>query len=205
MSRLWSTEPALLMLPFAFVTQFVARDHVRIQRGSIVADVKLNPNELRCVTVTVGAKVLWKDIPKDWHPWKLAVTDLNHDGKQELIVALFKLTRHSPSRLHTLFVYGFDGAKVFPKWRGSTLGRDFTDFAVLKSKKGDRIVTLDRLLDGRIAVTCRKWDGFGFRRVWERDSLMSAKLGATRQGVEIETESGRREYNADGVLLRESK
>jgi len=177
----------------------ITPQHVQIHRQKVVADVRLNKKRNPSVTVRLNDKVIWHDIPREWHPWKLAAIDVDGDGAEEFVVALAKFTRHSPHRLHTLFIYGFDGTHIYPKWRGSSMGRDFIDFAVVNSAQSQRLITLDHLLNGRFAVTCHVWKGFGFEKIWEHGDWKKARLEVRGNQIKVFTDDGPKLYAANGV------
>lgn len=79
------------------------------------------------------------------------------------------------------------------------MARDFDDFIVAKGKKGDKLMTLDRLLNGRFALSCYAWNGFGFSKEWERGAWKQARLqegGA--QSVTVVTEVGPVKFSTEG-------
>jgi hypothetical protein len=173
--------------------------HAKLHSGGRTVDLAIEGRKSLAVSARLGGKLIWRGIKRDWKPWSIRTADVDGDGNEEFIVALFKHTRHSPHRLHTLFVYGFDGTAVFPKWRGSRLARDFVDFVVAKAKKGDKILTLDRLLSGRFALSCYAWSGFGFRKEWERGAWKQARLQEGGRGsITVVTEGGRAKFSTEG-------
>jgi hypothetical protein len=172
---------------------------IAIHRGGNTVQITLDKTQDPAVTAKLKGKVIWRYIRRDWHPWKLVKADVDGDHNEDFIVALHKLTRHSPHRIHTLFVFGFDGAAIWPKWRGSRLARDFSDFVVAKGKNRDKILTLDRLLNGRFALSCYSWSGFGFRKEWERGAWKQARLQEGGPGsVTVITEGGRVKFSTEG-------
>jgi len=172
---------------------------VLLHHGPQVVDLDLNLKRRLTVTAKVHGKVIWRGIDRDWDPWRIAIADVDGDGIEDFVVGLYMHTRHSPRRIHTLYVFGFDGTAIYPKWRGSRLARDFVDFSIAKSTKGDDILTLDRLLDGRFALSCYAWSGFGLRKRWEHGSWKRAHLLASRDGfVTVVTEDGPVKFSIEG-------
>ena len=170
-----------------------------LHRGPQTVEIDLNARKNPAVTAKLGGRVIWRGIRKDWDPWKIAIADVDGDGIQDLVVGLYMHTRHSPHRIHTLYVYGFDGTAIYPKWRGSRLARDFVDFFVAKSPKGNDILTLDRLLDGRFALSCYAWSGFGLTKEWESGHWKRARLLAIGRGfVTVVTEDGPVKFSLAG-------
>ena len=162
-----------------------------LHHGQQILEITLNPKLKQSVSVSLHGKLIWQGIDRDWKPWKVAIGDVDGDQNEDLVVGLYKHTRHSPNRIHTVFVFGFDGTAIYPKWRGSRLARDFVDLVITKHQKGDKLLTLDRLLDGRFTLSCYAWSGFGFRKDWERGTWMVAHLKQTGPGtVTVVTEAG---------------
>lgn len=170
-----------------------------LHHGSLTAEIEFDPRRSHAVTTKVKGKLIWQGVPSKWKPWKAAVADVDGDGNEDLLVGLWMHTRHSPHRIHTIYVYGFNGSEIVPKWRGSRLARDFIDFVVAKDKKGDKILTLDRLLDDRFALSCYAWSGFGFRKKWEHGAWKQARLQEGGPGsVTVVTEGGRVKFSTEG-------
>lgn len=176
-----------------------AQTVIHLTRGTDRVEISIDLKQKHAVSAKLRGKVIWRAIPREWKPWKLALTDVDADGKQDFIVALRKVTRHAPMEIGNLYVYGFDGREIYPKWRGSRLGRDFVDFSVAKDKKGDKILTLDRLLDGRFTLSCYTWSGFGFRKRWEHGAWKQARLqeGAPNS-ITVLTENGPVHISTEG-------
>lgn len=149
-----------------------------VHAGSYVYRIRLDASRDPALTVAVKGQVVWRGIKRSWKPWKLAIADVDGSGRPCFVVGLDKTTRYLPKRHHTVFVFGFDGMEVIPRWKGSTIGRDFEDFAfapVLK-RKPQPMIAVDRLLDGRRCVAEYVWSGFGFRTVWEHGSWKTLRL-----------------------------
>ena len=101
-----------------------------------------------------------------WKPWKLQVGDVDGDGRPDLLLGIVKSTHqlHFP---HTcLFVYTFDGKQIRRKWMGSTMGRPLLDFTLAKPGKDgwQPLFTLERTLEGKVALSRYRWRVFGFHR-----------------------------------------
>jgi len=118
----------------------------------------------------------------------LATADLDGDLRPEILVALYKSTRRFHRKHNCLFVYGFDGRTVTPRWLGSRLSRSFSDFAA----SSGMLYMLESGLDGRRMVGQYLWSGFGFRRVGESGAWKKARLlGATSKGALLEADENR--------------
>lgn len=170
-----------------------------VHHGAHILELTLDPKGNPAVVGKLNGKAIWKHFPPDWGAWKIAVADVDGDHNEDFVVGLYKVTRHSPKPIHTLYVYGFNGASVYPKWRGSRMARDFVDFVVAKDKNGDKILTLDRLLDGRFTLSCYAWSGFGFRKEWEQGAWKKARLQEGKPGtITVVTEGGPVKFSTEG-------
>ncbi|HVT11097.1 MAG TPA: hypothetical protein VHE55_02425 [Fimbriimonadaceae bacterium] len=170
-----------------------------VHHGAKVLELDLYQKKSPSVVAKLGGKTIWKHFPPSWGAWKIAVADVDGDHNEEFIVGLYRVSRHSPHPIHTLYVYGFDGASIYPRWRGSRMARDFVDFDVAKAKNGDKILTLDRLLDGRFTLSCYAWNGFGFRKEWEHGAWKKARLQEGKPGtITVVTEGGAVTFSTEG-------
>lgn len=156
--------------------------------------IVVDPTQRRVLSVWHGKIRLWRGVPGSWKPWKLMTADVDGDGKREIILGVYKPTRFFPKPHNCLFVYGWDGKQVFPKWLGSSLGKSFDDFmfADLKGTGEDNLVALETRPDGLKCAVAYSWIGFGFGVDWERGAWHHAKLvAATRHSILVEAD-GRR-------------
>lgn len=120
--------------------------------------------------------------------------DVDHDGVDDFVVGLYKPNRLSKRAQHTVYVFGFDGSHIYPKWRGTTLGRDFVDFNAISTPKGDKLVTMDHLLDGYFALAQYEWNGFGFHKEWEKGHWARATMAASSGSIVVRSEEGVERY-----------
>jgi hypothetical protein len=122
------------------------------------------------VVVMRGKKKVWEGVRLN--PWKVAVPDVDGDGKHEVAVGVYKKSRFDPVMAKRLFIYKFEANKLLPKWLGSRLGRRFTDFRFTDLNKDgkDELIANEYDDKWRYESTYR-WNGFGF------DFIKDKKVG----------------------------
>jgi hypothetical protein len=156
--------------------------------------IALNAGREKTLSVWQGDKQRWQGVPKKWKPWKMMTADVDGDGKREIIVGIHKSTRFFPKPHNCLFVYGWDGKQVFPKWLGSSLSKPFTDFAFgnLDDDKADELVSVEITRDGKRCVAVYSWNQFGFEMNWQRGAWKSARLVKIKQGKVVVEADGQK-------------
>jgi hypothetical protein len=130
----------------------------------------------RLLILSLEDEKIWKDIDiTELNPWRIEAGDIDGDGKNEVLVGVYKRTRFDPERKNRLFVYDWYQDDLFPKWLGSSLSLPFYDFALgdVDGEGKDELVSLEWLKDGGSRVMIYKWSGFGFLGEWQANSLES--------------------------------
>lgn len=118
-----------------------------------------------CLLVDVKGQN-WAFAPKRLNPWQIRAGDLDGNGKMDFMLGVFKGTNLIKTPHRTIFIYEFTGEEVKPKWKGSTIGRDFIDFNFAQLE-GPRMIIVEIDLDGRHVLSEWKWAGFGIRKLSE--------------------------------------
>jgi hypothetical protein len=153
--------------------------------------IRLSKESDPALSVSHGGRVLWKGVPARWQPWKLAVADVDGDGRLEIIVGVYKSTRYFPVPHNCLFIYSWDGREARPKWLGSALSRPFVDFAFVEvdGNAGQELAAMERKRDGRWRLALYSWNGFGFTLDWQGGDWKEARLiKAAKEGITIEAD-----------------
>jgi FG-GAP-like repeat len=141
-----------------------------------------------------GKALLWQGVPKSWKPWKLAVADVDGDGRREVVLGVYKATHYFPKPHNCLFIYGWDGREVFPKWLGSSLSKPFTDFAFADTDLDgrDNLIAVETTREGKQCVAVYSWNGFGFTLDRQHGDWARARLFKASSGEVFVEADGRR-------------
>jgi hypothetical protein len=121
----------------------------------------------------------------DTDQWKLPYPvyryetgDIDHDGSDEMLVGVIKITRFDSGMRKRLFIFrNYEGC-VRPLWLGSRLGAPLEDFRFYKGKEGERVRCIEKEISGKYLVAEYAWNKFGpdFKRYIQRDiTLESAR------------------------------
>lgn len=126
----------------------------RAKRGERLAVVALEGQSFRLVFL---------DRDRQYNPWKVLAGDVDGDGTSEVLFAVYKKSRFHPVFANRLFVFGWDGHQLYPKWLGSRLSRPFFDLALAKTEEhACELLALEAQEDGGRRIMSYRWCGFGF-------------------------------------------
>ena len=158
--------------------------HVDLDGDGQLERISLSPENAFQLSIRRGSRLLWIGIPQRWLAWKLQIADVDGDGRPDILVGIRKSTRFFPEPHNCLFVYGWDGHHVYPKWLGSSLSRSFTDFQTIQQERGRpvRLAAIEVGRDDRRSLAIYSWNGFGFsldERVGDWASALSLAADGT--------------------------
>lgn len=174
---------------------FAAHITADVGRDGKSLSIEIDAGRESTLQIRRGRSLLWQGVKKAWKPWKLTTADIDGDGKVEIIVGVTKSTKFFPKPHNCLFIYGWSGKNVIPKWLGSSLGRPFTDFLFvdLDDRPGDELLAVETTLDGKKVLSAYRWNSFGFTLDRQSETWRSARI--------LGVEHGRISLEADGETI----
>lgn len=100
----------------------------------------------------------------DLKPWKIVLADVDGDGEKEILIAVHKTTHFDAEAKNRLFIFTFDGEKLYKKWTGSQIAGWWSDFYVgdLLPIRGEQLLFVERI-DGGARLQLYYWFDFGFQ------------------------------------------
>ncbi|MDY0000138.1 MAG: hypothetical protein RBU30_02460 [Polyangia bacterium] len=114
--------------------------------------------------------------------WGLWTTDVNGDGRTDLVIALWKKARFDPVLGNRLHVHTLAGDRCVPLWRGTRLAGRF-----LRARPdGSRLVVLEEVGGGRRRLARYAWTGFGYAMkevIWQGSGAPPAALATRHLGA----------------------
>ena len=126
--------------------------------------------EQQAIVYRDGVEV-WRS-PTQWQVTDLALGDPNNDGREELLLALWKRDESGVPRSHP-FIVGYRGGTYRELWGGSPVAASIHEVE-LGDVDGDGVQELivleEQGSDSECAVTLWRWNGWGFSLVWRSAS-----------------------------------
>lgn len=109
-------------------------------------------------------ELLCVDEGRRYHPWKVALCELDGDCLPEIALGVFKRTRLDPVERRRLFIFDWTREDVLvPLWLGSRLSFELDDFAFLRRADGlDVLVAVEHKGVEGCVLRDYRWRGFGF-------------------------------------------
>lgn len=123
-------------------------------------------------------------------PWKIEIGNIDYKDGPQIVMGVNKATHFDKEESKRLFVFNWDGEKLYKKWTGTRLGFYLKDFYImdLVDIKGDELVVIDKNKEGRERVLVYYWFDFGFKLLAEGqfyDEILELKY-ADKNLLEIE-------------------
>ena len=142
------------------------------------------------IVVFQGERLLWRQ--SKLNPWKLEIADLDSDGRQEILVGVWKKSPKDPVMAKRVFIYNWNGKRLTPRWLSSRLSRRFTDFTVgkPKGKAGTLLFALEDCPGGLRRISAYGMISFGCEHLAAteaRADLLSLKQDQKRPIVVSKT------------------
>ncbi|WP_352420224.1 hypothetical protein [Proteiniborus sp.] len=104
-------------------------------------------------------------------PWKIRIGNIDYTDVPQVIIGVNKSTHFDKEVNNRLFVFNWDGEKLYKKWTGTRLGYYLKDFYIIDflDIKGDELVVIDKNEEGRERLLVYYWLDFGFQLLAESE------------------------------------
>lgn len=102
-------------------------------------------------------------------PWKVEMGNIDYTDGPQVIIGVNKSTYFDKEENDRLFVFNWDGEKLYKKWTGTRLGYYLKDFYImdLLDIKGEELVVIDKNQEGKERLLVYYWLDFGFQLLAE--------------------------------------
>ncbi|MFA5523091.1 MAG: hypothetical protein WDA24_01930 [Tissierellales bacterium] len=102
-------------------------------------------------------------------PWKIELGDLDYTDGPQVVMGVNKSTHFDREANDRLFVYNWDGEKLYKKWTGTRLGYYLKDFYIMDflDMIGEELIVVDKDQEGKDRLLVYYWLDFGFQLLAE--------------------------------------
>jgi hypothetical protein len=150
--------------------------------GDGVPEIVRREGERAAIYQDGDERPVWES-PPDWRVADLALGDPNDDGREELLLALYKPSGPGGGESSHPFVLGYRGGTYRVLWGGSAVSEPLLEVE-LGDLDGDGVQELVALEESAVSVW--RWHGWGFALLWRsptgsyRDLALIPQEGGTR-------------------------
>lgn len=104
-------------------------------------------------------------------PWKIELGNLDYTDGPQVVIGVNKTTYFDREVNDRLFVFNWNGEKLYKKWTGTRLGYYLKDFYIIDflDIKGEELVVIDKNQEGKERLLVYYWLDFGFQLLAESE------------------------------------
>lgn len=130
----------------------------------------------------------------DLKPWKLVIADVDGDHKKEILIAVHKTTHFDPEEKNRMFIFQYDGEKLYKKWTGSQIAGEWNSFLAgnVLSVPGDELIFVEQVEGDKERISMYYWFDFGFVLLAASEPYYDIKdvtiIGENRLRITIQVE-----------------
>jgi hypothetical protein len=92
-------------------------------------------------------------------------SDIDNDGKTEVMIGVIKPTHFEPVVAKRLFIFRIDSAQIRPLWLGSKVCMKLIDFKCTTQSGKSVISTIEKSESGAYIIGVYEWQNFGLRLI----------------------------------------
>lgn len=104
-------------------------------------------------------------------PWKIKLADVDGDGIQEILTAVYKTAHYDLVYKNRMFIFNYEEEVLSKKWTGSQFAGEWKDFYVgnLLNIPGDELIFIEQLEENAEKISIYYWFDFGFLKLAESE------------------------------------
>lgn len=108
---------------------------------------------------------------QELRPWKIELADVDGDGTQEILTAVYKTAHYDNELKNRLFVFNYENGILTKKWTGSQFDGEWIDFYTgdLLAIPGNELIFIEQTEDGKERLSVYYWFDFGFMKLADSD------------------------------------